>query len=52
MEQGRQELPSLMEPLLIGQGFRSRPMLTDLALELTGCSGCVRLWTAMAVWRA
>src|SRR3569833_1431911 len=35
MEQDRKELPSLMEPLLIGQGSRSRPMLTDLALELT-----------------
>lgn len=35
MDQDRNDLASLMEPLLIGQGSRSRPMLTDLALELT-----------------
>src|ERR1035438_8527441 len=31
----RSELPSLMEPLLIGDGSRHRPYLTDLAFDLT-----------------
>ena len=31
----RDELPSLMEPLLIGEGSRHRGELTDLAIELT-----------------
>src|ERR1700735_2167886 len=32
--QDRGETVSLMEPLLIGESFRHRPGLTDLALEL------------------
>ena len=31
----RGELPSLMEPLSIGDGSRHRPYLTDLAFDLT-----------------
>jgi hypothetical protein len=30
----RSEMTSLMEPLLLGESFRHRPALTDLALEL------------------
>ena len=35
MDQDRNELPSLMEPLVLSEGSRHRPEITDLALELT-----------------
>ena len=35
MDQDRNELPSLMEPLVLGEESRHRPEITDLALELT-----------------
>ena len=38
----RDENISLMEPLLIGDGFKQRPELTDLALELAAKSAGFR----------